>query len=165
MFKAMRCRIKSGLYVVSLLILLTGNTGAALKGKVIRVLDGDTIEVLQVNNERTRIRLNGIDAPEKKQDFGQRSRQFLSRQLAQQFVTITGDETDRYGRLLGTVWLNGQDINLLQLQSGMAWAYRYQGKASNSAYLAMEKEARKQRKGLWTDPSAVEPWKWRMKNR
>lgn len=109
----MRCRIKSGLYVVSLLILLTGNTGAALKGKVIRVLDGDTIEVLQVNNERTRIRLNGIDAPEKKQDFGQRSRQFLSRQLAQQFVTITGDETDRYGRLLGTVWLNGQDINLL----------------------------------------------------
>lgn len=165
MFKGMPCRIKSTLYAVSLLILLTGNAGADLKGKVIRVLDGDTIEVLQVNNERTRIRLNGIDAPEKKQDFGQRSRQFLSDEIALQVVTIQGDETDRYGRLLGTVWLNGRDINAEQIRHGMAWAYRYHGKASNSAYLAMEKEARKQRKGLWIDPAAKEPWKWRMKNR
>ena len=142
MFKAMRCRIKSSLYAVSLLILLTGNTDAALKGRVIRVLDGDTIEVLQVNNERTRIRLNGIDAPEKKQDFGQRSRQFLNDQIALQVVTIHGDETDRYGRVLGTVWLNGRDINAEQIRHGMAWAYRYHGIASNAEYEALEKEAR-----------------------
>ncbi|MFU0872711.1 thermonuclease family protein [Kluyvera sichuanensis] len=157
--------LKNTLYAVTILIFGAGNACADIEGRVVRVLDGDTIEVLQETNERSRIRLNGIDAPEKEQAFGQRSRQFLSRLLAQQFVTVTGDETDRYGRLLGTVWLNGQDINLLQVQSGMAWAYRYQGKASNSAYLAMENEARKQRKGLWTDPIVVEPWKWRMKNR
>lgn len=165
MLKSTSLMLKNTLLAVSVLIFGEGNVCADIQGQVVRVLDGDTIEVLQTNHERSRIRLDGIDAPEKKQDFGQRSRQFLSSQLAQQFVTITGDEVDRYGRLLGTVWLNGQDINLLQVQSGMAWAYRYQGKASNSAYLAMEKEARKQRKGLWTDPTAVEPWKWRLKNR
>ncbi|EPK5159237.1 thermonuclease family protein [Klebsiella pneumoniae] len=145
--------------------ILSGNVFADLHGRVVRVLDGDTIEVLQATSERNRIRLSGIDAPEKKQAFGQRSRQFLSSRLAQQPVTITGDETDRYGRLLGTVWLNGQDVNALQVQNGMAWAYRYKGKASNPAYLVVEKEARKQKKGLWTDPDPVEPWKWRMKNR
>lgn len=145
--------------------IISGIAFADLHGRVVKVLDGDTIEVLQSTSERSRIRLSGIDAPEKNQAFGQRSRQFLSSRLAQQLVTISGNETDRYGRLLGTVWLNGQDVNALQVQNGMAWAYRYQGKASNSAYLAMEQEARKQKKGLWTDPDPVEPWKWRTKNR
>ncbi|HBL8851726.1 TPA: thermonuclease family protein [Enterobacter hormaechei] len=159
---------KTGFYPTSaavLMVVLTGNAGADIQGRVIRVLDGDTIEVLQVTNERSRIRLDGIDAPEKKQAFGQRSRQFLNNQVGQQVVVVTGDKTDRYGRILGTVWLEDLNVNAMQVGNGMAWAYCYHGKASNSEYLRMEKEARKDKRGLWADPDPVEPWKWRMNYR
>lgn len=153
------------MYAATLLVFLTGNACADIQGRVVRVLDGDTIEVLQGTSERSRIRLDGIDAPEKKQAFGQRSRQFLNNLVAQQLVTITGDKTDRYGRVLGTVWLEGQDINATQLRSGMAWAYHYRGKASNEEYVVLESEARSLKKGLWADPNPVEPWRWRKENR
>ncbi len=133
-----------------LMVLLTGNASADIQGRVIRVLDGDTIEVLQVTNERSRVRLDGIDAPEKKQAFGQRSRQFLNDQVGQLIVVVTGDKTDRYGRILGTVWLEDQDVNAMQVANGMAWAYRYHGKASNSEYLVVESTARSLKKGsVW----------------
>ena len=85
--------------------------------------------------------------PLKNQAFGQRSRQFLSSRLAQQLVTISGNETDRYGRLLGTVaeWTG---CECLAGTERYGLAYRYQGKASNSAYLAMEQEARKQKRAM-----------------
>ncbi|HHO9701264.1 thermonuclease family protein [Citrobacter braakii] len=161
MFKTVFCPACAAV----LMALLTGNASADIQGRVIRVIDGDTIEVLQVTNERSRVRLDGIDAPEKKQAFGQRSRQFLNNQVGQQIVVVTGDKTDRYGRILGTVWLEDQDVNAMQVGNGMAWAYRYHGKASNSEYLRMEKEARKEKRGLWADPDPVEPWKWRMNYR
>jgi len=83
------------------------------------VLDGDTIEVLHDSGTRSRVRLAGIDAPEKKQPFGQRSRQSLSELVSQKHVSITGEEYDRYGRLLGTVWSGQTDINAVQLQKVM----------------------------------------------
>lgn len=156
--------IRDNLYAAILLVLLTENAAADIQGKVIRVLDGDTIEVLQITNQRSRIRLNGIDAPEKNQGFGQRSRQYLNDQLALKMVTITGDKTDRYGRLLGTVWLVGQDINAEQVRNGMAWAYRYHGKPVNAEYETLEKNARVQKLGLWSEPNPVEPWRWRQVN-
>ncbi len=87
------------------LALLTGTAFADLQGKVVRVLDGNTIEILQDSHERTRISLAGIDAPEKSQPFGQRSRQFLTSLVAQLHVRTMGDERDRYGRVPRTVWL------------------------------------------------------------
>jgi len=105
---------------------------ADIRGHVVRILDGDTIEVLQANNELTRIRLNGIDAPEKAQPFGQRSRQALTAMIAGKAVHIAGNNLDRYDRLLGTVWYDLTDINAVQVINGMAWAYRYRGSSQKT---------------------------------
>ena len=93
-------------------------------GKVIRVADGDTITILDPSNTQLKIRLNKIDAPEKAQAFGQRSKQHLSDIVFGRSVTVTWDEKDRYGRILGTVWLDGRDINLQMVRDGFAWHYK-----------------------------------------
>ncbi|MDV5241843.1 thermonuclease family protein, partial [Leclercia adecarboxylata] len=94
--------------------------------------------MLQQNGELTRVRLNGIDAPEKAQPFGQRSRQSLTEMTAGKVVHIAGNNRDRYDRLLGTVWYDSKDINAVQVLTGMAWAYRYRGKAAIPAYAGLE---------------------------
>ena len=93
-------------------------------GKGCRVADGDTITILDPSNTQLKIRLNKIDAPEKSQAFGQRSKQHLSDIVFGRSVTVTWDETDRYGRILGTVWLDGRDINLQMVRDGFAWHYK-----------------------------------------
>ncbi|QFH72826.1 hypothetical protein FR762_23975 (plasmid) [Enterobacter sp. E76] len=143
------------------MLVLTFSASADISGRVVRVLDGDTVEILQASRERTRIRLAGIDAPEKNQPFGQRSRQFLTRLVAQRHVRISGDERDRYGRILGTVWLDGEDINAVMVRNGLAWAYRYRGKATEPQYAEPEAGARAVKSGLWADPAPVEPGLWR----
>lgn len=97
------------------------SASADISGRIVRVLDGDTVEMLEPGNQLTRVRLAGIDAPEKSQPFGQRSRQELSSMVAQRHVTVTGSDTDRYGRLLGTVWLGVKDVNAEQIRKGLAW--------------------------------------------
>ncbi|RDK96877.1 endonuclease YncB(thermonuclease family) [Enterobacillus tribolii] len=138
---------------------------ADVSGKVVKVLDGDTVDVLSKDSMnkmvKTRVRLAGIDAPEKKQPFGQRSRQQLSRLVGGKQVIVVGKQRDRYGRLLGTIMLDGRDINACQVRTGMAWAYRYKGKAATPAYLAPEAQARASKRGLWAQKSAVAPWEWR----
>jgi Micrococcal nuclease (thermonuclease) homologs len=143
------------------LIFASFNSHADIGGRVVRILDGDTIEVLQENNELTRIRLDGIDAPEKAQPFGQRSRQALTAMIAGKVVHISGNNRDRYNRLLGTVWYDSADINAIQVIHGMAWAYQYKGKPLVPAYANLEEKARKNRAGLWAEPAPVEPWRWR----
>ncbi|MFY7295282.1 thermonuclease family protein [Enterobacter cloacae complex sp. IR5457] len=143
------------------LLFVSFNSYADIRGRVVRILDGDTLEVLQQNGELTRVRLNGIDAPEKAQPFGQRSRQALTEMTAGKVVHIAGNNRDRYDRLLGTVWYDSKDINAVQVLTGMAWAYRYRGKAVIPAYAGLEKTARKDRTGLWAEPAPVEPWRWR----
>lgn len=152
----------SKLRLFLILPLLAGSFNAFgdIDGRVVRVLDGDTVEVLHAG-KGVRVRLAGIDAPEKKQPYGQRSRQQLSRLIAQQQVHVAGDKTDRYGRLLGTVLLRDTDINAEQVRNGQAWAYRYRGKALNGGYATLEAQARTASKGLWADSDAQEPWKWR----
>ncbi|EBA3288705.1 chromosome partitioning protein ParB, partial [Salmonella enterica] len=132
------------------LILVTFSVQADIDGLVVRVLDGDTIEVVHDNGEKSRIRLTGIDAPEKKQPFVQRSRQSLSELVSQKHVYITGHEFDRYNRLLGTVWSGRTDINAAQIHRGMAWAYRFKGQISNSEYGILENESKTNRTGLWS---------------
>ncbi|EJJ2088074.1 thermonuclease family protein [Salmonella enterica] len=137
---------------------------ADITGKIVRVLDGDTVEIL-AGNVATRVRLNGIDAPEKAQPFGQRSRQALTAIVSGKTVLAVGDRRDRYGRLLATLILNGRDVNAMQVYRGMAWAYRYQGNASVPAYLRFEQEAKTARRGLWAEKEAIEPSIWRRENR
>lgn len=135
---------------------------------VTRILDGDTIEVTE-ETETVRVRLFGIDAPEKKQPYGQRARQTLSELVkGASDVAIRSRGTDRYGRTLADVYVKKCQpecktyfLNSDMVKTGFAWAYRYKGKASSPTMLLNEQEARNKRLGLWQDDKALEPWKWR----
>ncbi|MEG0281528.1 MAG: thermonuclease family protein, partial [Morganella sp. (in: enterobacteria)] len=134
---------------------------ATLTGRVVRVIDGDTVVVLAAPATEARIRLAGIDAPELGQLFGQRARQFLVSRVAGRVVEISGDTRDRYGRVLGTLWADGRDINAELVCGGMARVYRVRNMAQNPAYLPCENAAREQKKGLWQESLPVPPWQWR----
>jgi endonuclease YncB( thermonuclease family) len=94
-----------------------------ITGRVVAVANGDTLTVLVSNKGKTKISLHQIDAPEKKQDFGQRSKQSLSDLTYGKQVRGEAFDTDKYGRTVGKVWVNGQDANLEQVKRGMAWVY------------------------------------------
>ena len=132
-----------------------------LNGSVVRVVDGDTVTVLDSSNTQHRIRLAGIDAPESHQAFGEQSRQSLAEMISGKEVTVTYQKTDQYGRLVGKILLDGRDINLEQVRAGMAWHYKeYQSEQTpedRELYAKAEDEAHTARRGLWLDPDPVEP--------
>ncbi|WP_459496812.1 thermonuclease family protein [Erwinia amylovora] len=147
-------------YVCFLVILFSGSLFAAeIQGKVIRVLDGDTIEVLQ-DKTPVRIRLANIDAPEKKQAFGRWSANQLKGLVAALPVTVTYTQTDRYGRIIGRVFTaNGTEANRFMVKSGAAWVYdKYN---SDNSLPALQQEAKEHRRGLWADSNPMPPWEWR----
>lgn len=151
-------------------ILLIGHYASAdFVGKVVAVTDGDTIKVLDEHNLQYKVRLAGIDAPEKNQPFGEASRKHLASILADKLVYVSTDRSDRYGRLLGKILIDGEDANLEQVRSGYAWWYRkyahQQSKADRTAYELSEKFARQNKLGLWADDQPVPPWAWRKKKK
>jgi micrococcal nuclease len=129
-------------------------------GRVVAILDGDTIEVLH-NRTTERVRLAGIDCPEKKQAFGQRAKQATSTLSFGQQVTVDRIGKDRYGRTLGAVELmDGTNLNYALVHQCWCWWYRKY--APDYAILqALEAEARGAKKGLWADSNPVPPWVWR----
>ncbi len=129
---------------------------------MVGVLDGDTVDVL-VDRKPVRVRLAEIDAPEKAQPFGTKSRQTLASSVFQQMVTVTTAGTDRYGRTIGTLWLDDRNINKIMVAQGMAWAYRKY--LSDQSLLAAEATARGEGLGLWSDVHAIPPWEWRAAKR
>jgi endonuclease YncB( thermonuclease family) len=136
-----------------------------LTGRVVRIADGDTVTVLDATNTQHRIRLQGIDAPESHQAFGTQSKKSLSDMIFDKDVSVLYDKTDQYGRLVGTILLNGKDINLEQVKAGMAWHYkeyeREQSPEDRELYARAEDEARSARRGLWVDANPVEPGEFR----
>ena len=128
----------------------------AFPAKVIKISDGDTITALS-GKEQTKVRLYGIDAPEKKQDYGQRSKQFLASLIAGQVVEVEPKGKDRYKRTLGIIYYKGQDINAQMVLNGYAWAYVKYSKI----YVDQEKTARKNKLGLWQSSNPTPPWEWR----
>ena len=136
-----------------------------LLGKVISVADGDTITILDDTQTQHKIRLTGIDAPEKKQPFGQRSKQSLSDLVFAKTVTVETNKVDKYKRNVGKVLVDGLDANLVQVQRGFAWHYkayeREQSTIDRKAYAVAESEARAARRGLWADSEPVPPWEFR----
>jgi micrococcal nuclease len=136
-----------------------------LEGRVVRVIDGDTVVVLDANRTQYRIRLAGIDAPERKQPFGQRSKQYLASQIAGQDVAINWDKYDRYHRIVGKIIYDGQHVDLAMVRAGLAWWYRHyaheQSAADRVLYEDAETKAKAERKGLWIDPDPLPPWEWR----
>ena len=154
---------------IPLLILLSLACAAAqastLTGKVVRVADGDTITVLDSHNQQHRIRFLGIDAPERSQAYGNYCRKNLAEKIAGETVEVDYQKRDRYGRFTGTVYFDGRDINLEQLQDGCAWFYRYYARELNKdmrkAYDEAEAQAREAGLGLWRDPNPINPYEYR----
>lgn len=149
-----------------LLLFITGQSYAeVLVGQVVGVSDGDTITLLDANKTQHKIRLAGIDAPEKVQPFGQTSKQSLSEMVINQEVNVLWTKRDRYQRVVGKVLIKDMDVCLEQIKRGMAWHYKdYQREQSSEdslKYNLAEKEARVNRIGLWSDESPVEPSKFR----
>lgn len=137
--------------------------------KVVRVADGDSITVLTDTREQQRIRLAGIDAPERQQPFSQRSREHLSVLLAGQTVRVEPSKLDRYQRMVAKVFVQGQDASLAQLHAGLAWHYkdyeREQPREDRLAYANAEDTARAARLGLWQDRQPLAPWEFRRQAR
>lgn len=128
-------------------------------GKVVAVADGDTITVLR-DKEQVKIRLIEIDAPEKAQAFGNKSKQSLSDLCFNKTATLADKGKDRYGRTLALVTCDGIDANREQVRQGMAWVYRKYAPKDSPLY-AVEDEAKAARRGLWADAEPVPPWEWR----
>lgn len=128
----------------------------ALSGKVVSVHDGDTITIL-MEEKQVKVRLFGIDAPELKQPFGRKSKEFLASMIAGQIVKVEKNGNDRYGRTIGTIYLDGADINAQVVENGYAWAYRRFSKK----YAPQESEAKFEKRGLWRD-DPIPPWEWRL---
>lgn len=136
-----------------------------IDGKVVAIADGDTLTVLDSKNQQYKIRLAGIDAPEKSQPFGARSKENLSSLVFGKPVTIDWSKTDKYGRTIGKVIVAGRDVNLLQVRAGLAWHYKaYENEQSptdRTLYAQSETEARARHAGLWQDTDPIPPWDYR----
>lgn len=136
-----------------------------LAGRVVGVLDGDTVTVLDTSRMQHRVRLAGIDAPEKNQGFGEVSKQNLARVVFGRFVMVEYDKRDRYDRIVGKVLVDGRDACLRQIQDGLAWHFKRYEKEQSAAdritYAAAEEQARIARRGLWREPQPVPPWEFR----
>ncbi len=137
----------------------------SLTGKVGRVVGGDTLYVLDANHQQHKIRLAGIDAPERKQAYGLASRKHLLSIVAGKQVTVEYQKRDRYGRIVGKVLLDGIDVCLEQVKAGFAWHYKkYQHEQSledQRLYADAEIRAREERLGLWRENNPIPPWEFR----
>jgi len=160
------------------LLLISLPVLADVNGIVVGVADGDTVTVLDADKMQHKVRVAGIDAPEKTQPFGQRAKQRMSSLVFGKEVRLEGDKRDRYGRTVAKVWVSPPDCQrcpktldagLTVLTSGLAWHYKkYQNEQSpedRECYAFAEDEARSKRAGLWADGNPVPPWEWRKSRR
>lgn len=135
---------------------------AGISGKVISIADGDTLTLLTHERQQIKVRLAAIDAPEKAQSFGQRSRQSLANLCFQKHAKVKLVDIDRYGRTVGLVECEGTHANRTQVQTGMAWVYRKYAKGFTELF-PLEQSARDGKQGLWAEPNPIPPWEWRKK--
>jgi micrococcal nuclease len=130
-------------------------------GKVIKIVDGDTFDVITKEKNTLRIRMNGIDCPERKQDFYQSAKNALAGYIFNKEVKLSITGSDRNKRMIATVYYNGENINLTMIQNGYAWHYKKY--STDTTYAKAEQQARLARKGLWRMDHPVAPWDFRKK--
>lgn len=153
MIRRLRC-------LAAVLLLVTGGLAEAadFAGKVIAVLDGDTLLVLRSGNP-VKVRLAEVDAPEKAQPYGTASQKSLAGMVMGKQIEVASRAVDNYGRLVATVQINGLNVNHEQVRRGMAWEYsRFH---SNREVMALQREAQQAKRGLWAEDGAIEPAQWR----
>lgn len=136
-----------------------------ITGRVVGIADGDTITVLDVTRTQYKVRLAGIDAPEKSQPFGSASKKSLSDLVYGRQVEVDWTKHDRYQRIVGKVMINGIDANLEQIKRGMAWFFkRYQNEQPDQDrldYANAQDYAEREHLGLWSDSNPTPPWEFR----
>ena len=157
--------------ILAALLLIAGNAALAetIVGRVVGIADGDTVTVLDSEKSQHRVRLAGIDAPERRMPFGQRSKEHLSDLVFSKDVNVDTSKKDRYGRWVGVIFVDGVDANLAMVTAGMAWHYkqyeREQSASDRQLYANAENQARSRRAGLWLDPNPTPPWEYRKERR
>ena len=158
-------RIGAALTVVGGLLTLGAAPAGMLAGRVVSVVDGDTLTLLTPARTELKVRLDGIDAPEKDQPWGARSKQALSDRVFGRSVSVRSKGRDRYGRTLGVVAAGGADVNAALVRGGAAWAYRRY--LADDRLIRLEAEARAAKRGLWALPpgQTTPPWEWRAADR
>jgi endonuclease YncB( thermonuclease family) len=168
----MRLLLKPGVRSLAILALLAiihaAASGDTLQGRVVGITDGDTLTVLAAGHP-FKVRLAGIDAPERRQRFGHAARQALAAATFDKSVVVLFHKRDRYGRLVGKVLVDGKDSSLALLEAGLAWHYlafaREQEPRDREAYAYAEQHARRDRRGLWAQPTPQPPWQFRLARR
>lgn len=160
------CRVPAivccALFVLSSVACAASNDFAFLawNGSVVGVLDGDTLDVLHMRHAE-RIRLYGIDCPEKRQAFGKVAKLATSALVFGRTITVKPHDTDRYKRVVAEVFLpDGTNLNQQLVRDGWCWWYRKYA-ADDTTLEQLEAKARAEKKGLWADPEPVPPWEWR----
>ncbi|NJO61098.1 MAG: nuclease [Richelia sp. RM2_1_2] len=149
------------LFKIAAILVLFTSPAYALTGKVVAVQDGDTITVLDNTNTQHRVRLASIDAPEKSQPFGNKSKQSLSDLVFGKQVTVTEDTRDRYGRTIGLVITGNVNANAEQVARGYAWVYTQYLNPRDSNFVQLQNTAKTNKLGLWADAAPTPPWTWR----
>jgi len=140
-----------------------------LRGRVVGVTDGDTIDVLAVSNEVYRVRIAGIDCPEEGQPFGEAAKKQMSDYIFAKDVLVLWKKKDRFGRVIGRVEFGGRDVGLQLVRTGLAWHYKRfeieQVPEDRKLYAVAELEARASKRGLWKEGGAIAPWDYRISRR
>ena len=159
----------NNIFLILILSFTSYLQAATLVGQVVGVTDGDTITVLDAAKTQYKIRLSGIDAPEKRQAFGQASKKSLSYLVYEKVVSVNYEKEDRYERIVGKVIVSGLDANLEQVKRGMAWFYKkYQNEMvldDRLDYLHAQEKAETNKVGLWMDDEVIAPWDFRKRGK
>lgn len=157
------------IFAIAITLLAQAVNAETLTGQVVGITDGDTLTLLDATNTQHKIRLAGIDSPEKAQPFGQVCKKDLSDLAYGRVAVVDSSKLDRYGRVIGKVLVDGRDVNLEQIRRGCGWHYKqYQNEQSlddRLAYNAAEESARAGRVGLWAEKEPLPPWEWRKTRR
>lgn len=152
--------VKIVLLGVAILVSVMAAAEGSIAGRVVAVADGDTLTVLDEANQQHKIRLAGIDAPEKAQPFGQAGKQRLSELCYNKQAMVVVVNTDRYGRTVGDVTCEDVHANEEMVRTGNAWVYRHYDKGFEYFY-SIEEAAKEAKLGLWVDEQPTPPWEWR----
>lgn len=159
--------MQSAFFAAAIWLVSINVFAAEMIARVVAVADGDALTVLDSNNTEYKIRLSGIDAPEKSQPFGKQAKQSLAAMVLHKTVLIDYKKRDKYQRVVGKVLLDYKDISLEQIKRGLAWHYKkYENEQElidRSVYANHEYAAKHERRGLWTDKNSIAPWLFRKK--
>ena len=154
--------VKKILLSLFYLIIVNAVNAQSFQVKVVRISDGDTFVGVNRDNLQLKFRIWGIDAPEKGQAFGTKSKEYLSSLIYGKTITVDVQKTDGWGRFLAYVYTpDNKDVSLEMIKAGFAW--HFEKYDDSSEYEKAEKEAREKKRGLWVDSKPIAPWDYRKK--